>query len=121
MAESFWKIPDVTNVKVPLLTMKEQAAKLTDDTKGLLRGIVSTVARASGISIDLYVSVPTLNGYSVKIFEYYQPETIYPGELEFALANQGAVQIASYEDFEHFCKMFLASEETERVVGALLA
>jgi hypothetical protein len=43
MSESFWNIPDVGNVKVPLIVIREQATALSNLTEGLLRGVVETV------------------------------------------------------------------------------
>jgi hypothetical protein len=42
MSDSFWDLPEISDVKVPLTILKEQAALLTKQTNGRLQGGVTT-------------------------------------------------------------------------------
>jgi hypothetical protein len=61
MVESFWVIPDIANVRTPLSIQREQAAALTEQTKGTLVGIVETNKNpVDKIDITLEISAPSL-------------------------------------------------------------
>ncbi len=86
MVESFWVIPDVANLRTPLSILREQAAALTDHTKGTLVGMVATKNLADKMEIRLEISVPSLNDYRFRILTYIQPIfEIYPGRLIVSL------------------------------------
>lgn len=72
MTESYWKIPqsDEARINVPLQVMKEQADLLTEQTSGLLQGLVSHTALGDTLRMTLSIRVPTLNRYNVELFEY---------------------------------------------------
>ncbi len=58
MAESFWQIPDVSDIRTPLSILREQAAALTEQTKGQLVGVVETKSEGD----DLRIALSTQSG-----------------------------------------------------------
>ena len=120
MAESFWMIPDIANVRTPLGILREQAAALTALTKGTLVGIVE--ANRGGpqdMFIQLDVAVPALNDYRHRILVYDQPVTMYPGLL---WVGEGPRQpIYDEQTFISTVKDTLASERIRNVLATLLA
>lgn len=120
MANSLWKLPEVQDVKVPILLMREQASELARLTGGLLRAHVNTQKLGDELYLGFAIRVPTLDDYTVELFTYEQPMQIYPGVLESRLHNQ-RIQISDYETFTAALQHMLSSDETQKVLSALLA
>lgn len=129
MVESFWAVPDLTNVRTPLSILREQAAALTEQTKGVLVGEVDVTRDDNGdLRIRMDVVSPALNNYRYRILSYKQPISMYPGTL-FAevmavnkLQPKDAIKIVDNEsDFISDIKIVLSSEKTKEVLAALIA
>jgi hypothetical protein len=120
MAESFWKIPDVENLRVPAQIMKEQAAELSQLTDGILRGKFDTMQFADTLTLTFGVIAPRLDNYMVELFRYEQPIQIYPGAFSSDINNQSKI-IRNIEEFTEAMKNLLSSDETQRTIGALIA
>ena len=127
MVESFWAIPDVTDLRTPLSILREQAAALTDQTKGTLVGLVGTENWDDGnIKIKLDISVPALNDYRYRILSYDQPLLeLYPGRLypspEPNVGEGSYKPIGDEAAFVSSVKAILSSERVKRSLAALLA
>jgi hypothetical protein len=67
MVESFWAIPDSTTLRTPLSILREQAAALTEQTKGVIVGSVETRASNGSLDVILNLVVPALNDYRYRI------------------------------------------------------
>jgi hypothetical protein len=115
MAESFWKIPNVDNIEVPLMLMREQASELTRQTGGSLRGSVQTQKLGDELYLSFQIVVPALDGYSIELFTYEQPLQIYPGVLSSNLHKQ-RYRVGDLSQFKSLLKHVLASDETERML-----
>ena len=126
MVESFWAIPDVTEVRTPLSILREQANALTEQTKGVLVGMVEVYrdSQDGDLTINLEVSVPALNGYRYRIISYRQPVELYPGTFsgdpiaKIAISNG---RVIDEEQFITYIKVVLSSERIRRVLGTLLS
>ena len=79
MAESFWKIPDTSGIKVPLQLMREQAEQINEETRGALRGEIDQLALDTSIIFYFYLVAPTLNHYKVKVLEYAESSRVTLG------------------------------------------
>jgi hypothetical protein len=121
MAESFWKIPDISDLKVPLVLMKEQANALARQTSGLLRGEVETLLHEDDVYIYLNVVVPSLNDYKVNILTYRQPAQLYPGELASQFRTLPTIRVKDQDDLTAAMQSILGSKECEKLLGSLLA
>jgi hypothetical protein len=98
MIESFWRIPDVENMRVPAQIMKEQASELAQITSGVLRGTVDTFKFGDVLSLTFGVIASRLDNYEVQLFRYDQPIQIYPGTFHSEIIGQHK-QIESVEEF----------------------
>jgi hypothetical protein len=120
MAESFWQIPDVSTVRSPLSILREQAAALTEQTKGLLVGVVETRPNqhnADMLLISLEIYVPAL-AYQRKILTYDQPIEMYPGNI--AGGDLVDSHVADEGQFLVKMKDILASKRTADILASLL-
>jgi hypothetical protein len=121
MVESFWVIPDVANLRTPLSILREQAAALTDHTKGTLVGMVATKNLADKMEIRLEISVPSLNDYRFRILTYIQPIfEIYPGRLTTGSSEQG-ILMENEDELVSGLKAILASDRMKNVLASLLS
>jgi hypothetical protein len=122
MVESFWTIPDVISARTPVRILREQAAALTEQTKGALVGVVETDRGQFSVNLEvkLEISVPALNDYRFRLLTYHQPvEIIYPGTLETADGNLR--EIPDENSFISAIKAVLSSELVKNVLISLLS
>jgi hypothetical protein len=120
MAESFWTIPNVEKVRVPILIMREQASELTRLTNGSLRGYVESQKLGDELYLKFHIIVPALDNYTIELFSYEQPMQIYPGVLESNVHKQ-RIRIDDIQQFSSTLRDMLSSDDTQRVLTALLA
>jgi hypothetical protein len=120
VVESFWAIPDVANIRTPLSILKEQAAALTEQTKGTLVGMVEVQTKSTGnLEIHLEVSVPALNDYRYRLVTYSQPIELYPGLL--TVLNGIVGRVPNEADFILQIKRALSSEKVKNILTSLLS
>lgn len=112
-----------TNVLMPVNIMREQAAKLTERTKGLLEGQIDSSAPAMGskdFMHTFYIVAPALDNYRHILFWVLHEVTGYP--VSVGAPGEGANFTA--EDQESFVaklKAIFADEKTKTIIQALLA
>lgn len=117
MVESFWVIPDVANIRTPLSILREQAAALTQQTKGTLVGVVETsICGEDELALTLTISVPSLNDYRFHLLTYFQPVHLYPGHFEDS-SETATDEIA----FIKIVKATLSSTRVQNVLASLLS
>lgn len=116
MTESFWAIPDDSNLQTPLSILREQANALSEQTGGSLVGYVDTLTVDTDIEISLQIRVPALHGYTVGILEYSQPAEMYPGKLRLNFTDRGRISVSDENHFISLVRGYLASEPVKRVV-----
>ncbi len=121
MSAGFWAIPDVETLRTPASIFREQATALTEQTKGLLEGEVSSTSDTSdAVQITLSIKVPALNNYRYNLLAYRQPVAMYPGILFRRFENTGE-QVNSEQDLIDSLRTVLQSDVVRRIVGSLLA
>jgi len=122
MSESYWKLPDVENVRTPFRILREQAKALTEATGGRLEGVVENRGERTGDRVlVLSIRVPSLDDYSYRLLEYRHPLELYPGEFSGIGFGIGPVTISSESDFIRRLKDALSSQGAQHVIQALLA
>jgi hypothetical protein len=121
MSESLWVIPDALAVKTPLSILREQANLLTQQTKAVLEGEVSTRPAGSNIELALRIKVPALENYTVTVLTYSQPVTIYPGLLSSLARVASLVEVGNQAEFVKYVTTILSSEQVQNVLAALLS
>lgn len=121
MPESFWALPDAADIRTPLSILREQAAALTEATKGVLVGLAE--ARPNGIgngqklNVTLDVTVPGLNGYRYRILSYQQPIEMYPGQI--VVVDGDWHGIANEDEFVAEVKSVLSSDRVKTILASL--
>lgn len=110
-----------SNVTPPVAILREQAALLGKKTKNLLRGEVGTAIYRSTIYHTFDVVVPGLGDYRYELFKILHEVLPYPVRIFSGPHPEGVHQLDTEQDFVAWLKWVLASEDTKRVIGALLA
>jgi hypothetical protein len=120
VVESFWAIPDAANIRTPLTILREQAAALTEQTKGTLVGMVEAHQGAGDtLEVSLEVLVPALNDYRYRLLSYGQPVELYPGLLR--TGNDGIRPVVDEANFVSMIKSVLSSEKVRNILTSLLS
>jgi hypothetical protein len=123
-----------TAERTPLSILKEQATQLGAQTKNLLEGQVTTSASAQGedrlFQHVFNIVAPALDGYKYQLLTVTHKLDPYPvtvrqpfrgvNALAQRLQAQGE-KLASESEFIDYLRKVFASDETRRVIGALLA
>ena len=121
MVESFWSIPDAAKVRTPLNILREQGTELTSQTSGILVGRVDTRTEDDQeLTMALSIIVPALNDYRIRILEYRQPVTLYPGSMQ-GLGIGFIGKIKDEVEFVDSVKRCFASDDVKNALRSLLA
>lgn len=119
--ESFWKIPDISAIKTPLSVLREQGEALAEQTNGILLGYVDTTnASNNSILISMYIIVPTMNRYTIKLLSYYQPLALYPGRFLDEVSNI-AYDVSNEGEFNLVLKKIITSDKVVSIISSLLS
>lgn len=117
----FWNIPNIEELKTPILMLKEQASELTDATDGILVGhVAASTAANDALNIELIIKVPALGGYQYTVLTYEQPITIYPGRI-YSPALNSIYRINDDAAFISALKDVIQSPQISQVVKGLLS
>jgi hypothetical protein len=112
--DDLWgELPDVEEIKTPLVILKEQAGLLTEKTGGLLVGEVAQ----QDFKYSLDIIVPTLNNYSYNLLHVHSDMDIYPLML---YGGGSSVKCSDEDEFKKKLGKILKSQETQDVISKLL-
>jgi hypothetical protein len=113
--------------RTPLTILKEQAAQLGTMTKNLLEGRVETATTGSGRAVRFShafnIAAPSL-GYTYQLLILQHSLELYPISVAFygsTSAPPKGQRLASEAEFLDYLRKVFASDETRRIIGALLA
>ncbi|HVY70062.1 MAG TPA: hypothetical protein VHH73_09040 [Verrucomicrobiae bacterium] len=114
-------LPSVENLKAPAQILKEQAAILAEQTKGVLIGKVEQISDAD-LAFDLDIRAPALNNHSVNVLRVTHPVTLYPVRIYFRLAQttKDLWECPAEADFLKALESVLSGPETKRVLASLM-
>lgn len=107
-----------TTVVTPLSLMKEAASYLGPKTKQLVKAEVRTNATGDSFQQSFLLVAPGLNNYQYLLFYLQHPITLYPATLVW---QSGPALIMSQEQLVEKLKEIIGSEQTKKIVQALLA
>jgi hypothetical protein len=121
VVESFWALPDAADIRTPLSILREQAAALTEQTKGVLVGVAEARNNEHGTNLDvtLDVNVPGLNDYRYRLLTYRQPIEMYPGHL--VVVDSGWNEIENEAEFVAAVRSVLSSDRVRNILASLRA
>lgn len=121
-ADLWGEIHAPSEVRTPLLVLREQAALLTEKTKGLLRGSVATHAHGNLLVHAFLIVVPALDGYTYQLFEVQHASTeLYPVTVPLASPNPGKGKAGTEEQFQKWLGRTLTAPATKKIIANLLA
>ena len=119
--QSLWgELPAVEAIRLPVVILREQAAKLTELTGGLLQGEVTTKQVQVGLRHNLLIVAPALDNYSFSVLVTVHGILAYPVEVHGS-ANSSYYQCDNESEFIEVVSKVLSSPEVHRTIGALLA
>lgn len=118
MVESFWVVPDPGQIRTPLSILREQAGALTEQTQGVLVGVVETATSGADLNLIMEISVPALNDYRIRVLSYKQPVAMYPGRM---MIREQGYAIEDEAAFVDLLRRTLASDWTRNVLSSLLS
>ena len=111
-----------TQVTPPVAILKRQASLLGTRTKAALRGKVETTILGGRLHHSFYIVAPALENYRYELFEVtHLGEMPYPVTIWAGPKPEHGDELKSEQEFTEWLRDVLTSEETRRVVGALLA
>lgn len=119
MAESFWALPEAADIRTPLSILREQAAALTEGTRGVLVGMAEAKPIGQELNVTLDVTVPGLNDYRYRILSYRQPIEMYPGQI--VVVDSEWHEIADEQSFVAEVKSVLSSDRVKTILASLRA
>jgi len=114
----------------PVTILREQAALLTQKTKGLVEGkvVAMPVAELEDIALPtgcefksrFLLRVPALDNYRYVLLEIFYPIEGYPMIMVFTPTRQ-QVNIGSQQEFYQQLGYFLSCDKTIGIIRALIA
>jgi len=117
--QDFWPT-DIAKVGIvaPATILNEQASLLGKKTRGLVTAVVRTSSDERWISHTLVLQVPALANYTYALLLVRQPVLIYPLRMQ---AFNKFYEIPTQEEFIAVLRAILSSDDTKRIIHALLA
>ncbi|MGB0010130.1 MAG: hypothetical protein WBQ03_00905 [Candidatus Sulfotelmatobacter sp.] len=119
-ADDFW--PDdigESSVVTPVSILKEQAAALGPKTKGLVTaGVVPTQSGNPQYLAYIFSLVAPAVSYRYQLLTVTHPISLYPVNAAYKGINKN---LLGEIEFKAWLKEVLSSEETKRIVAALIA
>ena len=107
-------------VRTPVSILKEQAALIGQKTKNILEAEVRTESpNGPNFRIVLDFVVPSLDNYRYRLLSATHPITLYPLEARGPGGTDSFLQ--NETAFLNWLRVQLSSEETRRIIGALLS
>ena len=122
------QIPDLwpsdlspATIVTPVAILREQAAKVGARTNDLLEGRVTTRVQGKTRFMHYFsVVAPSLDNYAYQLLEVTHEAEPYP-LLAHCTTDQAWRELHSEDEFLAYLREVFSSEETKRVIGALLA
>jgi hypothetical protein len=104
----------------PVAMLREQAAHLATRTQGQIEGLVKTDKAGANLVHTFYLVVPALDNYSYRLLMVGHPLQFYPLSVDAEVMGQ-SFSAENQQQYEQILKAVLSSEQTRRVIGALLS
>jgi hypothetical protein len=120
--KSLWgDLSQVELFRTPFTILKEQAAILSEQTKGLLVGEIQRAQDSSKVThLSMHILAPSLGNYRYEVVDVQHEVAIYP-LIIFDKAGQPPKRCHSEQEFEQSLGEILASQKTKKVISALLS
>lgn len=113
-------IPSVEKIKTPFAILKEQAAILSELTKGLLIGHCVIKKEANKFILTLAIVAPALDNYNCKVLQIYHDISMYPLNLTDIIMSR-QYNCSDEQTYIQILGNVLSSDKTKKVIVGLLA
>lgn len=113
-------LPVDANLRPPIVFLREQATILTERTKGLLRGELSSLRAAPALQAALDIVAPGLQNYRYRVLLIEHAIAFYPVRIQ-DVANGVVMDAKSEEEYLKALARILGSPTVHQVVGALVS
>jgi hypothetical protein len=110
-----WGEIEATQIRTPLVILREQAALLGAKTKNLVEASVNTHADGDTFIHNFNLDVPALGRYRYNLFNIQHGPSIYP------VTVSSKHRLDTEQEFIEWLGAKLSSPETKRIVANLLA
>lgn len=120
-------IEEDSSVKPPIAVLKELAQGLETKTKGLLLCKVDQTVWTDKFELEFYITAPSLNDYSYKVFSLkhdlnFYPLDVYEPRGGGMLSSSSSFSTAKdQKELEEILKTIFSSSQVKRVINGLLA
>lgn len=124
MAENLWgDLPLDTEMRTPLVVLREQATVLGEITRQLLIGsVTSTTDPFNQFVHTLRIVAPALDGYEVSILRVSHPVDLYPLRVDnFMVQPERRFTCDDENEFRRALESILKSDGVHRLIAALIA
>jgi hypothetical protein len=111
-----WGEIEATQIRTPLVILREQAALLGAKTKNLVEASVSTHVSGNDFIHIFNLVVPALDSYTYNLLAVYHGASIYPVSV---LGSHTSFR--TEQEFVDWLGAKLSSPDTKRIVANLLA
>jgi hypothetical protein len=111
-----WGEIEATQIRTPLVILREQAALLGTKTKNLVEASVKTHANGDAFAHNFNLVVPALDNYTYNLFTITHGPSIYPISVLYK-----STQFETEQEFIEWLGAKLSSPDTKRIVANLLA
>ncbi|MBI1927487.1 hypothetical protein HYR99_25005 [Candidatus Poribacteria bacterium] len=108
------------NLRAPVTILRQQATLLGEKTQNLVVAEVSSENRNGSFWYGFNLVAPALGNYRFRLFSIIHNIDFYPVEIDF-FAVDGIVKVESEKAFLEELRKLLSSEETKRIIRALIA
>ena len=127
-----------SEIETPITILKEQASFLANKTNNMLKaevvqtGLLEEIfgkSEPKKFYYVFYIVAPALDNYRYALLNITYPLDSYPVYIfpsidiskEFPPAKTGQIEAISEEEFKKYLKLIFNSEETKRIIGAILS
>ena len=111
-----WGEIEATQIRTPLVILREQAALLGRKTKNLVEASVRTHANGDTLRHSFDLVVPALDNYTYNLFTIVHGPSIYPVTVRYKDTS-----LETEQEFIEWLGATLSSLETKRIVATLLS
>ena len=105
----------------PIALLREQAKRLTERTHGQIEGRVATLKDGEQFVHAFSLVVPSLDDYTYLLLNILHSIQFYPATIEAVVLGGQTFACGTHEELVQRLRDLLSSEESKRVIRAILA
>jgi hypothetical protein len=121
MTTSLWgELPEITEIKTPIVVLTAQARALQDITKESLTCELTATPNADGIMHVMRIVAPSLGNYSVVLVIVTHQAAAYPCKIASPFIGVAPKKCDDEARLEVVLKGFLQHAKTRELIGNLL-